>query len=70
MLLKATHAGMLDHEFFRHVIHARHELDDEMTALATAGTGRDPVERVFHQYQGNQADTGSQRDCLNAPAAK
>lgn len=39
---------MLDHELLRDVINERVELDDEMAAFATAGTGRNIVENKRH----------------------
>lgn len=42
-LLEATHAGMFDDEFLRHVIHSGHQFDEKMAAPSTAGAGREIV---------------------------
>ena len=48
-LLHATHAGVLNHELLRNIIHAGHQLHQKMTAFAAAGTGREFIESVEHR---------------------
>ena len=64
VLVEATHAGMLDDEFLRHVVHSRHELDEKVAALAATGAGGNSFKGISHWLPAKQADTEVEGDDL------